>query len=117
MAKVRVFQNADGSVRILSVNDRHRLAGETDAQYFARETVKAESVQPGLSTLPSTDMDASSLPASPRDQHKWRVVGNRVVVDLAVPDLLHPRQALLDELNAALSMRDLQFVLAKVIRG
>jgi hypothetical protein len=113
MPTVRVFQNPDGSVRIMRLNEKHRLPAETDDQFFARETAK----QPELGSLVFTDMDDVDLPASRAQRDKWRVAGRRVVVNPAVPDKPHPRQALLDEIGAANTLEEMRAALVKVVRG
>jgi hypothetical protein len=108
----RVFQNPDGSVRVMRLNEKHRLLAETDAQFFARETAK----QPELAALPFTDTDAADLPVSRAQRDKWRVTGGRVRVDTTVPDKPHPQQALLDEIAAANTFLELKAALTKVVR-
>lgn len=88
MAKVRVFQNSDSTVRVMHLNERHRLPGETDAQFFARETAK----QPELAALPFADVDSTTLPgregvdaqgdATPL-RAAWRLVAGAVQANAA----------------------------------
>lgn len=107
---VRVFQNPDGSVRVMYLNDRHRRKGETIAQFFARETAK----QPELAGLSFVDVDKDGLPATRALRHKWRVRDGRVIEDSTVPDRPHPKQPLLDAIGAA---KDLDTLKAELLDG
>jgi len=56
-----------------------------------------------------------TLPSDKRDRHKWRIQGGQVRVDLTVPDLPHPRQALLDQVDAATTVAQLKAILRTVV--
>lgn len=110
MPTVRVFQTTDGSVRVMHLNERHRRKGETDAQFFAREAAK----QPELEGLSFVDVDKAGLPQRREARHKWRVRNGRVIEDTTVPDLPHPKQAILDAIEAA---KDLDTLKAELLNG
>lgn len=109
MARCRVFQNPDGSLLVMYLNESRRLAGETDAQFFLREQAK----QPALVALPFIDTDTSNVPTDRAQRHKWRIAGGQLIVDLAVPNPPHPKQALLDEIDAANSVAQLRAALRR----
>src|SRR3990167_1941715 len=104
MTMVRVFTHLDGSVRVMHLNERHRQPGETDSQFFTRETAK----QKDLATVHFIDVDAADLPASRTQRGKWRVLASRVVVDLSVPDPPHPKQVLMDDVARANTLAELK---------
>ncbi len=111
MPTCRVFQNLDGTIRVMRLNERHRLLGETDASFFTRETAK----QPGLFALPFIDVDASTTPTDRGRRYAWRVSAGAVIVDLTVPVPAHPRQALFDEIDSATTLVQLRAALRKVV--
>lgn len=111
MAIVRVFENPDGSVRVMRLNERHRLVGETDAQFFGRETAK----QPELTGLPFVDMDSADLPPNRADRYKWRLQGGRVRVDMTVPDPPDPQKAIRDEITQATTIDQLKAAMLKIL--
>jgi hypothetical protein len=113
MPTVRVFQNPDGTVRIMRLNERRRRPGETDSQFFARETAK----QPELAGLSFTDVDDTTLPTSRGKRHAWRVMAGRVQEDAAVPDKPHPRQGLLNRADAAQTLPELKAIIRELIQG
>jgi len=106
-AEVRVFQNLDGSVRILRLNPR--LSGAT----LATETAKDSS----LAALPFVDVNDATLPIDRTKRDKWRLLGQKVIIDPTVPDKLHPKQALIDRANSATTVDQLKAVLADSIKG
>ena len=59
------------------------------------------------------------LPPDRSQRHKWRKnpVGRGVWVDSTVPDLLHPKQARMNEINAATSVADLKRILVDAVRN
>ena len=97
----------------MRLNDRRRLIGETDGEFFARETAK----QQELLALPFTDVNTSTLPVGRAQRAKWRLQAGQVVTNLALPDPPHPRQQLLDQLAFANTVPELKLLLDKVIRG
>ena len=111
MAICRVFQNSDGSVRILRLNPR-RSEFTLDG-----ETAKDRS----LLGLPFQDVEEADIPANRVNRDKWRLqqVGNKFVcrLDNTVPDKPHPRQPLIDRANAATTVAELKAILADLLRG
>ena len=84
MPVVRAFQNPDGTVRIMRLNERHRLPNETDEQFFARETAK----QPELAVLPFADIVSADIPLDRTRRHAWRLQAGAIVIDPTVPPTL-----------------------------
>ncbi len=76
--KVRVFQNPDGSVRILRINPKHVTDSTADLD---KEMAKNNTMR-----LPYKDIDEHAIPSDRTLRHKFRLNGNRVEVDHAVPD-------------------------------
>lgn len=107
MPTVRVFRALDGTVRVMHLNERGRLSGETDTQFFARETEK----QPELVVLPFVDMDAAALPTDRSKRYAWRLQAGRVVVDGAVPAPPDPAKIRRDAIVAATTLVDLKAAL------
>jgi len=108
MAKVRVFTNPDGSVRILHLNQR--IANTT--ANLDRETAK----DPSLVRLPHIDIEENAVSRDRANRHKWRIRGNAVIPDNTIPDLPDPSKSLLDEVDSATNIADLKAVLNKVIK-
>lgn len=105
MVLCRVFQNPDGSVRILRLNPRmpHVTLGD--------EAAKDKT----LEGLPFVDIDESAIPTDRSERHKWRVQGGSVVVDKAAPERPHPKQALLNKIRAANSVNEIKALLEEII--
>ena len=51
------------------------------------------------------------LPDDRALRHKWRIVGQAIVVDPTVPDPPNPRQPLFDAIDSATTLADLKAVL------
>jgi len=102
---VRIFQNPDGTVRVLRLNERRRRAGEADAEFFARVTAK----QPDLAALPFVDVP--SVPVTRARRHAWRLLTDRVIVDVTVPDPPNPRAARNAAIAAAATLDQLKTAL------
>ena len=92
MPMCRVFQNVDGSVRLMHPNKRLQLLGETDADFTARVCSADRDKDPSLAGLPSFDVNTAALPTrnevdaqgdSRSVRNAWRRAGNAVVVDVA----------------------------------
>lgn len=108
MSIVRVFQNPDGSVRIV------HPVNEADPETVFARTVEAD---PSLASLPYTDVDSSTLP--PRDEicldcpnqkhstrDQWRLKNGTVMRDPLKPnpsrDKAHQIKKDQDDLNGML---------------
>ena len=113
---VRVFENPDGSVRVVTPAPNARLAEESDADFHTRIMAKTLAANPDLQGLPFHDVNDSDLPARSK-RYAWRVKGGKVVADAAVPIPPDRRQTLLDELDAAVTPAQIKAVLHKVIFG
>lgn len=115
--KVRIFREPSGNLRILHLAPKHRLPDELDDAFIARVGTQVTTRDSSLAGLPFIDVEEASLHALDRSlRHKWRTVGQAVVVDPTVPNLPHPKQALLDEIDAATTMDALKAAVKKVIR-
>ena len=55
------------------------------------------------------------LPPDRSRRHAWRWVGTRVIADPAVPDPPKPRQALIDEVQAATTIAALKAAVLKLL--
>lgn len=91
MPLVRVYQNPDGSVRILHPNPAARTADDDDATWLARMAAQAVAADPTLVGLPVVDLPDTAIPservrpnptgAKPLDVRRaWRLQGRKVVV-------------------------------------
>ena len=109
----RVFQNPDSSLRVMRLNERHRSPGETDTEFFTRETAK----QPALVVLPFVDIDVAGVPVDRSKRYAWRISAGSLVVDTLVPTPPHPKQALLDEIASATTIVALRAALTKAVQG
>lgn len=118
MARVRVLQNADGTLRIIIPAPKARRADETEEAFFARACAETIAKNPSLQGLPAVDLDDGELPQErPRRRHAWRLSFGRIVVDPAAPEPPHPQQALLDEIATATTVSALRAALAKTVTG
>ena len=66
--------------------------------------------------LPAVDVQSDALPDEKTPRHQWRLVAGQVVVDPAVPDPPHPKQALLDAIDAASSLAEMKAILKRVVQ-
>ncbi len=131
--KARVFENSDGTLQVVKLNPKRQREGESDADFEARlfsRHVEQNSLliqkmidagkplpRPALAGLPFSDVEVNILPTDRSKRYAWRRQGNAVVVDPTVQPPPHPRQTLLDEIEAATSIAELKASLLKVIRG
>ena len=70
--KVRVFENPDGSVRIMRLNEKMRLDGELDEAFAARMFPIEQEKDVSLSGLVSSDIDEIDIPASRVDRKNFK---------------------------------------------
>ena len=70
--KVRVFENLDGSVRIMRLNEKMRLDGELDESFAARMFPIEQEKDVSLSGLVSSDIDEIDIPASRVDRKNFK---------------------------------------------
>lgn len=75
----RVFQNPDGTVRIMRPNPK---LGQVDSAFFDAETSKDAS----LKDLPFVDVEQDTIPTNSSRRRAWRITAGRVVDDVSVPD-------------------------------
>lgn len=113
----RVFEETDGQLRIVKPNPRLRRPNETDQEMLDRTAAKAVDNDPSLAELPFTDLDERELPANRVQRNKWRRRGASIVVDGAVPDPPHKKQALLDAIAQANDLTTLKQELTNAIRA
>jgi len=59
----------------------------------------------------------SMIPADRANRHKWRKhpTENRIIVDTSIPDLLNPKQLILDEIDSAATIASLKIILRKIV--
>ena len=118
MPKFRVYTEPGGNVRVLHPNEKMRNPGESDDDFIARMGAHAEGADSSLTGLPSIDVvDATIIALDRSKRHKWRVQGPICRVDNTVPDKPHPRQAALDQINAATDVTTLKQALIDFVRG
>lgn len=115
-----IFQKPDGSLRIMQLSNRHltgqRLPGETVAEAVARLALAEQAKNPqDLADAVPTLVTMANMPADRAKRHKWRLSGGRCVVDDTVPDPPHPKQALLDEIDAASNIAQLRTAMKKLL--
>ena len=80
-----------------------------------RDTVISKLIRDGHMPLGTPIVQDPDLPPDKRERHKWRIQGGKVRVDLTVPDPPHPRQALLDQVDAATTVAQLKAILRTVV--
>ena len=71
--KVRVFENLDGSIRIMKLNEKMRLQGESDDAFAVRMFPIEVAKQSGLAGLVSSDIDEADIPASRTDRKNFKL--------------------------------------------
>ena len=72
--KCRVFENPDGSVRIMRLNEKMRLIGESDDAFAARMFPVELAKDASLSGLAHSDVDDVDLPPGHTDRKNWKRV-------------------------------------------
>ena len=82
--KVRVFENPDGSVRVMRLNEKMRLPGESDDAFAARMFPIELAKDVSLVSLASSDVDEVDIPASRADRKnfKRRMVAGKMRVEV-----------------------------------
>ena len=71
--KARVFEQLDGSVRIMRLNEKMRLTGESDDAFAARMFPIEQAKDVSLSGLVSSDVDAIGIPTSRADRKNFKL--------------------------------------------
>ena len=82
--KCRVFENPDGSVSIMRLNEKMRLQGESDDAFAVRMFPIEQEKNVSLSGLVFSDVEASDIPASRafRKDFKRRMVAGKMRVEV-----------------------------------
>lgn len=114
--KVRVFQNLDGTVRVVHPNPKLRMAGESDDNFIARIASDAVDKDPTLAGLSFLDVDNTQLPTR-QDRRKWCINGSQMDIDPTRPDPPHPKQNLLNRVASANTVAELKAILIDLIKG
>lgn len=84
--KVKVYEQGDGTVRVLHPNPKMRLEGETDDEFVDRIAALSEQHDPSLGRAKSKrNVAADSLPPRAR-RHAWRIKAGKLVDDKSVAD-------------------------------
>lgn len=117
MPKVRIFENPDGSVRVVHLNPKRRLENESDADFEARIFARTVEADPTLDGLPFSDIEVAALPTDRSKRYAWKRQGNAVIVDPSVLPPPHPKQKLLDDINKATTIDGLKTLMTKMVRG
>lgn len=114
--KYRAFQAPGGNVRVVHPNPKMRLPEETDDAFIARIGANVVVKDPTLAGLPFVDVQQTAIDGLSRAQrHKWRIQGQTAAIDPTVPDPPHPKQALLDQVDAATTIAGLKVVIKALI--
>ena len=77
MPRARVYENPDGTVRVLHPAPSQYVAGETEQETLERVGADTEAKVPALAGLPSVDMDVADLPER-TDRAAWRMKNGKV---------------------------------------
>ena len=80
-----------------------------------KQSVLAEYLTSGRILPGAPVVDYPDLPTTP--SHRWRIRNGKVVDDPTVPDPPHPRQDVLDQIDAATTIAQLKAVVRKVVTG
>ena len=82
--KARVFENIDGSVRIMRLNEKMRLVGESDDAFAVRMFPIEQAKDVSLSGLASSDVEMIDIPTSRADRKSWkrRIRAGRMRVEI-----------------------------------
>lgn len=99
---------------------RERLPGETTAQAVSRlATEHVQRKDPSLADCTCVLVKSANVPADRSKRHAWRLdgTGTKIVVDATIPAPPHPKQALLDRVQAATNIEEMRAVLKEMIRG
>ena len=103
-----IWQHPDGSIQVMNLSSRylagHHQADETTAQAVLRLARHQQTKNPDLASASPILVKSADIPPDRTKRHKWRLQGSRCVVDDTVPDPVHPRQSLLDQINAAATL-------------
>lgn len=94
--RVRIYQPAQGSARVLIPNPRLQEPDESDDAFLARLAAHAEAADPTLAASSGVDLNASQLPPDRDFRAAWRVAGAACVVNMPAARELHR-----DKLRAA----------------
>ena len=115
-----IWQHPDGSIQVMNLSSRylagHHQADETTAQAVLRLAQHQQTKNPDLTPATPVLVKSADMPSDYTKRHKWRLQGSRCVVDDTVPDPPHPRQSLLDQINAAATLDDVKQRMADLVR-
>ena len=115
--RVRVLERPNGTIRtVIVANERQRREGESDDAFYAR-IFDRHVAKHGLEALTAHDVEDSTLPPNRRQRAKWRWSGSQVVVDPGIPDRGHPRQDVIDQIEAAQNVPQLREAVKRILRG
>ena len=87
--KARVFENPDGSVRIMRLNEKMRLKDESDDVFAARMFPIEQTKDISLSNLAFSDVDIASLPPGHVGRKDWKrkMIGGTMRVMIVKPQV------------------------------
>lgn len=115
MSHVRIWVEPNGTVKITTCLLDN--AEDVYARLQADGTIHPAAT---FHDFPDVESARQALPPTKAQRHKWRwnVVAQQVEVDPTVPDPPHPRQAILDQIDAEASFTPAQRALLKrIVRG
>ncbi len=114
----RIWYEPDGSVKVTTF-----APNSSEPEQIAACAVLIADGRVGVSAtfddIESAGVLKTLLPADRSERHKWRKnpVGRGCVVNRTVPDLPHPRQALLDAIDRATTVAQLRDLLKQTVLG
>ena len=115
--KVRVFENPDGTLRIVHPNPKEQRGEETEEAFYGRVFGQVINGDASLQGLPYFDMEKTLLPANRAKRYAWRTQNKQIVEDSAVPEPPHPKQAILDRISSVTTIAQLKSILTEVVKG
>jgi hypothetical protein len=113
-----IWTMPDGSIQVTriiqEVLDREKHPNETVTEAVIRLGLRDQARTPSLAGGSLSVLPSAALPANRADRHKWRLMGNQVRVDPAVPD--PPIPASIQAIQSATTLEDLKAALLAQIR-
>lgn len=114
-----VWTMPDGSLQVTTIVDavveRERRPGEPTAEVVRRLAPLIQAKSPGFAGGIPTLVASKDIPARDNERHKWKLQGDKIVVDHTKPDRPNPRQTLLDQIDSAKDINELKTVLKRVL--
>ena len=114
-----VWSKPDGSVRVMRLSDRWLTANQRPTETTSEAVVRLASLEQAknadLSDATATVVTTANIPVDRSQRHKWRLQGQRCVVDPTVPNPPHPKQGLLDAIDNATTLAGLKAAVRQMV--